>query len=313
MTTYTCPEGHTSNDPDYCDTCGAPIGAASSSAAGSPATSGAGSAGGGAAGGGAAGGGAAGGGAGGGGAGSAAPAGGSVLDLGPPGGDGGAATAAPAAQTCPNCGDESAPGALFCEDCGYDFTTGAMPSPPPSPSEAAPEAPPDISPDTPPVGSAVPPVTPASAPAPRAPKAGDGVVEWVAELWVDPDWYALQGSDEPCPSAGLPQVVPLTGRSLLIGRVSVSRNIHPDVDCSADSGVSRRHAQLTTDGQRWWVEDLQSSNGTFVGEAGGALPDTPIQPGARRELAEDDRLYLGAWTRIVIRRATPEDQASGGR
>ena len=134
-------------------------------------------------------------------------------------------------------------------------------------------------------------------------------VEWVAEVWVDPDWYAEQESEDPCPSPGLPVVVPLPQQSVLIGRPSVSRNIHPDVDCSGDTGVSRRQAQLTTDGQRWWVEDLQSSNGTYVGPASGPLPTAPVPPGQRRELAEDDRVYVGAWTRLVVRRATPEEQA----
>ena len=72
--------------------------------------------------------------------------------------------------------------------------------------------------------------------------------------------------------------------------------------------MSRRQAQLTTDGQRWWVEDLQSSNGTYVGPASGPLPSEPVPPGQRRELDEDDRIYLGAWTRLVVRRATPEEQ-----
>jgi len=134
-------------------------------------------------------------------------------------------------------------------------------------------------------------------------------VEWVAEVWVDPDWYADQDSDEPCPSAGLPVVVPLRTQSLLIGRRSQSRNIHPEIECSSDVGVSRRQAQLTTDGQRWWVEDLQSSNGTYVGAASGPLPTDALPAGQRRELAEDDRIYVGAWTRIVVRRATPEEQA----
>ena len=90
---------------------------------------------------------------------------------------------------------------------------------------------------------------------------------------------------------------------------SASRNIHPDIDCSADTGVSRRQAQLTTDGQRWWVEDLQSSNGTYVGPGErSAARATPVPPGQRRELAEDDRVYVGAWTRLVVRRATPEEQ-----
>jgi pSer/pThr/pTyr-binding forkhead associated (FHA) protein len=66
---------------------------------------------------------------------------------------------------------------------------------------------------------------------------------------------------------------------------------------------------LTTDGQRWWVEDLQSSNGTFVGQASDPLPEDPIPPGQRRELGDDDRLYVGAWTRLVVRKATPEEQA----
>ena len=132
----------------------------------------------------------------------------------------------------------------------------------------------------------------------------------MAEVWVDPDWYAAQESEEPCPSPGLPAVVQLTAKSVLIGRPSASRNIHPEIDCTGDSGVSRRQAQLTTDGQRWWVEDLQSSNGTYVGPASGPLPADPIAPGQRRELSEDDRVYVGAWTRIVVRRATPEERAS---
>ena len=133
--------------------------------------------------------------------------------------------------------------------------------------------------------------------------------DWVAEVWVDPDWYEAQESDDPCPSPGLPAVVDLAARSVLIGRPSTSRNIHPEIDCTGDPGVSRRQAQLTTDGQRWWVEDLQSSNGTYVGPASGPLPTDPVQPGQRRELSEDDRIYVGAWTRLVVRRATPEERA----
>ena len=107
------------------------------------------------------------------------------------------------------------------------------------------------------------------------------------------------------PSAGLPGLVPLRERSVLVGRPSVSRNIHPQVDCGTDSGVSRRHCQLNTDGQRWWVEDLQSANGTYVSKPGEPVPTTPIPVGQRRELEDGDRLFLGAWTRIVIRKALP--------
>ena len=192
-------------------------------------------------------------------------------------------------EPCPNCALVNTPDALFCEGCGYDFTTGTMPR------ESATTNPLDL-------GAA--PAQPA-APAPVAPPIQ---VKWVAEIWIDPDWYGEQHSDEPCPSPGLPVVVPLRSQSLLIGRTSRSRNIHPEIECSTDIGVSRRQAQLTTDGQRWWVEDLQSSNGTYVAAASTTLPSDPIPPGQRRELGQDDRIYVGAWTCIVVRRATPEEQ-----
>ena len=192
-------------------------------------------------------------------------------------------------QDCPSCGTANAKDALFCEACGYDFTTGTMPRPPDAPAGSGSD-----------VGSPE-----AGSPAPLAPATA---VEWVAEVWVDPDWYAAQESDDPCPSPGLPAVARLAARSVLIGRPSTSRNIHPEVDCTGDPGVSRRQAQLTTDGQRWWVEDLQSSNGTYVGPASGPLPADPLPPGQRRELSEDDRIYVGAWTRLVVRRATPEER-----
>jgi hypothetical protein len=35
------------------------------------------------------------------------------------------------------------------------------------------------------------------------------------------------------------------------------------------------------------------------------LPTQAVPPGQRRELDEDDRIYLGAWTRIVIRKTLP--------
>jgi hypothetical protein len=191
---------------------------------------------------------------------------------------------------------------LFCEACGYDFTTGTMPRPP----DAVPASALDLD-----VGSAG--AAAGAAGSPQAPVAPAIAVEWVAEVWVDPDWYEAQESEDPCPSPGLPAVIRLSLQSVLIGRPSASRNIHPDINCTGDPGVSRRQAQLTTDGQRWWIEDLQSSNGTYVGPASGPLPTEPVPAGQRRELAEDDRVYLGAWTRLVVRRATPEEQGATTR
>ncbi|MDQ4051305.1 MAG: FHA domain-containing protein [Actinomycetota bacterium] len=184
--------------------------------------------------------------------------------------------------SCPNCKAANPPNALFCEACGYDFTTGSMPRSVPTPTP----------------GPAT--VTPPADPNP-SPQISGG---WVAEVWIDPDWYADQKSTDPLPSPGLPIVVPLKHQSILIGRASRSRNITPDIDLSSDNGISRRHAQLTTDGTRWWVEDLGSSNGTYVGSSVGALPTQAIPQGQKKEIGSDDRVYLGAWTRIVVRKAS---------
>ncbi|PWD52583.1 phosphopeptide-binding protein [Serinibacter arcticus] len=132
-----------------------------------------------------------------------------------------------------------------------------------------------------------------------------GPDEWVAEVWIDPDWYREQAPEDPIPSVGMPLVVPLRSRSVLVGRPSRSRGINPEVDCGGDTGVSRRQCQLTTDGLRWWVEDLQSANGTYVSPVGESLPTSPIPVGARQELEEGMRIFVGGWTRIVVRRGIP--------
>jgi hypothetical protein len=208
------------------------------------------------------------------------------------------AASAPGHQPCPNCEADNSVDALFCESCGYDFTTGTMPRPLVAPG----------SPQVPAVDQAQPGPTP-SAPTIDDEDLASRASDWVAEVWIDPAWYEAQQSPEPMPSPGLPVVVPLRSKSILIGRTSRSRNIHPQIDCESDSGVSRRQTQLTTDGSRWWVEDLDSANGTFVAPATGKLPTDPIPVRAKHELAADDRIYVGAWTRIVIRRATDDEKA----
>lgn len=180
-----------------------------------------------------------------------------------------------AAVTCPNCATENPADALFCESCGYDFTTGQLPSP-----------------------------VPAGGPAAAAPGA-----DWVAELWIDPEWFAHQDAPGGCATSGAPTVVPLRATTITIGRRSKSRNLVPDLDCSGDGAVSHEHATLTLDRDRWYVEDLGSTNGTFVGAPGELLPTTPLPPRQRRELADDERVYVGAWTRIMVRRATDNEKA----
>jgi len=267
-----CPSGHESASDDYCDTCGLPIPAA------------------------------------GGGSGSV-PGGPAAPEQEAPEPEAPAETA-PATAECPNCQAANPPNALFCEACGYDFTTGSMPRPAaPSVLDLGPPAAASGAPDEAPAAEDTG-ATRLDTAGPGAAAEGGSIAPpladaWIAEIWIDPDWYADQQSTDPLPSAGVPTVVPLATTSILVGRTSRSRGIHPDIDLATDNGISRRHCQLTTDGTRWWVEDLGSSNGTYLGSAAGRLPDDPIPPGEKREIAPDARVYLGAWTRIVIRRAQP--------
>lgn len=297
-----CPQGHTSESEDYCDTCGAPIeSAAPAPAAPSPAD----------------------------------PASGSseptvCPHCGSP--------AAPGALFCENCGYDFTTGTApqpVSPDPWALPTPGSSPDPAESaaaasePAEANPgEAQSEEEPAGDPAeadpaeadpaegegpaeeqGGADPaepeesekPTNSGGLPTPPAP----GPDEWVAEVWVDPDWYAAQDPEDPIPAPGSPQVVPLRSKSVLVGRPSASRGIRPDVDAGEDTGVSRRHCQLTTDGLRWWVEDLDSANGTYVSHTGDPLPTTPITPGERRELADDERVFIGGWTRLVLRTALP--------
>jgi len=135
---------------------------------------------------------------------------------------------------------------------------------------------------------------------------------WVVERWVDPAWYQVQESPDPLPAPGPPAVLALRGSDLVVGRTSPSRDARPDVDCPGDTGVSRRQSRLTTDGRRWWVEDLGSANGTFVGTGDGSLPGEPLADGERHELGPADRVYVGAWSRLVVRPATDEERATLG-
>ena len=53
--------------------------------------------------------------------------------------------------------------------------------------------------------------------------------------------------------------VPLESRRLTLGRSSESDLAYPD-----DPVLSRRHINFEFDGQNWWVEDLNTTNGTLV-------------------------------------------------
>jgi len=75
-----------------------------------------------------------------------------------------------------------------------------------------------------------------------------------------------------------------------IGRWDADGGIFPDVDLDSDdpeAKVSRRHARITMNDGKYYLEDLGSTNGTFVNR-GKRLP-----PGTRQQLNDGDEIIVG--------------------
>lgn len=174
--------------------------------------------------------------------------------------------AAPAAgpSTCPQCGVAVIPGEAFCDNCGASLLGAARPV---APAPAYGGVPPQ--PAYPPPQPVAPPAPPpAPAPPPRTTLAP-------ARLIVQPS-----GAVVPLPAA--PQA--------LVGRADAVSNFFPDVDLTdyngLNLGVGRRHARLFVQAGQIMVEDLDSTNGTFLN----AARLSPRQPAP---LKQGDELRLG--------------------
>jgi pSer/pThr/pTyr-binding forkhead associated (FHA) protein len=78
---------------------------------------------------------------------------------------------------------------------------------------------------------------------------------------------------------------PDAGRSFTLGPQSVLGRDPTATVHLLDAEVSRRHASLTVDEGKLLVEDLGSSNGTFVDEAR-ISEETEVQPGQRLRVGQ---------------------------
>lgn len=131
---------------------------------------------------------------------------------------------------------------------------------------------------------------------------------WTAVVTADREYFTamMTRSGSEAPGLFFPQYspelrVPMTERQMTIGRRRHATGEVPAIDLSRppeDPGVSHRHAVLVRrpDGG-WAVIDQDSTNGTTVNL--GADPIAPFQP---VDLADGDRVHVGAWTTITLRR-----------
>ena len=61
---------------------------------------------------------------------------------------------------------------------------------------------------------------------------------------------------------GKTRSVGVHGQRAVLGRKS--RKQKPDVDLNPDKSVSRRHAMIWAEDEKFWIEDLGSTLGTYV-------------------------------------------------
>ncbi len=241
----------------------------------------------------------------------------------------GAAGAAGPVDVCPDCGTPREAQAVFCEECRFNFMTLSA-SPPPTFPVPAPPFPP-LSQRTTSSPSRM--NRPAEALAPEAtirPDSGDFLLSpptsagrtpsaeqsmlppartrtWTAVVAADREYFTsmMARSGPEAPGLFFPQYSPearieLTESPTTIGRRRHTTGEAPHIDLSRppeDPGVSHRHAVLArrSDGG-WSVIDQDSTNGTTVN--GGDEAIEPFQP---VDLADGDRVHVGAWTTITLR------------
>ncbi|GAA4679106.1 hypothetical protein GCM10023347_37030 [Streptomyces chumphonensis] len=246
-------------------------------------------------------------------------------------------------ELCPQCRTPREPHAPFCEECRYNFhtqspTAYAPPAPPPGflqqgpppvyersrpsqmnrPAEPLSQQPqqPAHAPE-PGDWNIAPPSTPVGEPHGQGgygyPGPGAGTpargTGWMVTVGPDREYFTAmmqrsgpEGATLNLPAYSPEQQVPLSGQQVSIGRRRQSTGEAPDIDLSRppeDPGVSHQHALLVQQPDGGWaVVDQDSTNGTTIN--GG---EDPIQPFVPVPLHEGDRVHVGAWTTLTVRRA----------
>jgi hypothetical protein len=191
-------------------------------------------------------------------------------------------------SVCPQCGTAVIPGEAFCDTCGAALLGPTRPAQgggapglpfggvPPQPSYPAPQP---VAPQPAPAAPA-PIVTPA-APAPivTPPIVTPPQAAQPARTSLAPARLVVQGTGAAVTLPAAPQAV--------VGRADAVSNFFPDVDLTPhgalESGVGRRHVRLFVQGGAVLVEDLDSTNGTFLNGARLA-PRQPATLGGGEEL-----------------------------
>lgn len=165
---------------------------------------------------------------------------------------------------CLNCGNDNLDTSRFCDECGTRLVEAVeqLSAPPlyvpPAITDVPPMRPVSVtSMGIPPLGSDIQVVEPQK---PSAPASTSGTMN--AKLIVE-------RGDSPGVEFRL------SGTEATIGRWDADNGIFPDVDLDAhdtEAKVSRRHARIKMQEGKYYVEDLGSTNGTYVNRGRRLLP-----------------------------------------
>src|SRR5947208_3085045 len=178
---------------------------------------------------------------------------------------------------CERCGTENLDGSRYCDDCGAALwlASGAGDVPPPGPQSNGSDG----------RGGREPSATIAKSPAAKS------------SLMLEQETSAPLVDGKRPHAALVIERGNAAGKQFLlsekdanIGRWDADGGIFPDVDLDADdpeAKVSRRHARISLSDGQYLIEDLGSTNGTFVNRG------RRLAPGQRHPVKDGDEIIVG--------------------
>ncbi len=186
----------------------------------------------------------------------------------------------PAGLACSRCGAQLEPGSNFCDMCGAPVRPAVPASAPTSPASTTPSSHPERVQTS--LSSPEPRYDPAPTPSPSAAPGPSPTVVYASGAAI-PGYLTIQGTSTTVP-------FPPGRTEVIVGREDPISNVFPDIDLTDhggdEGGVSRQHARVSIQGSQILIEDLNSTNYTYVNQH-------RLTPGQPHPLGDGDELRFG--------------------